>query len=721
VVVLGGERINTTIWTPGLAAGDGADSTNGLVTDTLIDACFEDISFAVGVVHYYGVDATNKASNATKCEIYLKTHSGGQYGAVTGESVRITDGTHTWRVLIQEDAGNPFISFIDTDCRSHGPASYPIVPDYSAAAFRDSLEITVENANRPHLDADQFTTDNTAPGALTGAVIKRSATSSDTLDADLTTAEADLYAVAQTGAGGVKAGVVGASAIAKATAFSTDSLANILKDGSCERYLYGTDITFGWEKTAPAATTYWAEGTIVKHGTYSQGFDPNGSAGVGCLGLIQDEYGGASLRSKVLTITGWVYVTTTADNVAIGFYDDQAGYQVDAPSVAINTWTWVSHSATVDAAATDVKSVIRSATGGAGYIYFDRVSVNIGSIAPEAVNPSIYGEIVHHSLDNRFHNYIPDSDLYTYSGTNHPSGAWLDGASAAPWPWSGAGTTATIIQDTTDFLYSNASMEITWAVGQRARHIIGLDPPAGKPEESIALQELLGKPVTFSVAMKRDGAQTEDLDVQIVTDGTGGTTTTKSFAVNDFTVFDRAAVTLDTVPADATYIYCDLMNNGAAQIEAFIDGPMLTQTKYPTAYTSVTGWKYYSFEFIYDGSVPNAATPMITAGAQNYRPIIRPMYCYGLTVYEDTQCGAVGPGDTFTPLLRQWTGAPPWVNTNLTTYTVTIDTGTDAYETKGGPGYLLIPGSLIGCEVDGDPVAPGQNATAIIHCVYWGP
>ncbi len=706
----------------GYEAGDGAASSNGVIFNNEYDANYEVLSKLINGLYYDGNDALDKASGAASCEIYLRTSEASiadvnsRKGATVGQycQVEYTTGgqDYVFDVLVQEDgSGYPFIQFDSLDCVSRTPAqATAAVADYSAAAFIDALDIgTKERPWRVYVS--RLITQYNAPEAVTGASLATDTAAADVLATEYNVTKTDVELAVITGTGEIKAGQVSASSLDKAEALSDDSPLNLLKDGTTRDFLEGVDIAFGLNKYG-AATSWAEETTIIPYaGKSSQEFVAAGS-NVGIEAVLAGDVYATELVSENVTVIATVY-STVINNVKIGIEDDVTGLITDTPTLAAATWTEISATVAVTAGAVDLTAVILAA--GAGTIYVTDISVYRGDSvfkhypSPEAV-------VIHNVLDNRFYNYIPFGDLASELalGNDYPGHAWLNGPSTHPICWGGTG--ASVLENGAgNFLYANASWEMQLDVGEYYDHYIGFVSSI-----TSAVQECLGKSFTFACWILKDGANTQELDLEIITDGTGGTTTSNSFAVNDYSNWAQVAVTLDTVPSDATYIRCRIINNGAAQINVYVDGLMGTQTKYPIAFTSVTPWDYIKHIYGNAGAVVLGTEIMATAdGIQAPIPVGVNILIYGLTVYEDT----AGAGDDiFFPFRKSWNGAV-WVTTDMNAaISITLGNGED-YESAGDISStlnLVSSGALLGAKCTGPIASNGSDAIVTIHGLSWG-
>ncbi len=705
----------------GYEDGDGPASDKGVIFNDEYDANFEVISLAMPEFYYSGGDALDKSSDATNCIIWLRTSEAAvddlasRKGATVGQECRIlfvTGGNrYFFDVLVQEDTGYPFIQFDKDDVNFRTPAeALAVIPDFSSAAFIDALYIWTAEVFAPTLNSDlgyQYD----APGAVLATDIPTDNTASDKIGTEYNVTKTDVELAVTTGTGEIKAGQVSASSLDKAEALSDDSPLNLLKDGTTRDFLGGVDIAFGLNKYG-AATSWAEETTIIPYAGKSVQKFVAGGSNVGVEAVLAGDVYATELASENITIVATVY-STAINNVKIGIEDDVTGLITDTPTLAAATWAEISATVAVTAGAVDLTAVILAA--GAGTIYVADISVYRGDSVLKH-HPSPEAVVIHNTLDNRFYNYIPFGDLASelVSGTDYPGHAWLNGPSTHPICWGGTG--ASVLENGAgNFLYGNASWEMQLDVGEYYDHYIGFLGTI-----TSAVQECLGKSFTFAFWILKDGANTQDLDLEIITDGTGGTTTSNSFAVNDYSSWAQIAVTLDTVPSDAMYIRCRIINNGAAQINVYVDGLMGTQTKYPIAFTSVTPWSYIKHVYGNSGAVVLGTEIMATAdGIQAPIPVGVNMSIYGLTVYEDT----AGAGDDiFFPFRKSWNGAV-WITTDLNAViSVTLGNGED-YESAGNVDSslpVISSGALLGAKCTGPIASNGSDAIVTLHGLSWG-
>jgi len=695
------ERIITNDFTPALSPGDGATSENGRVKQSELVADFDDVSYAIFAGRFYVED---RASDANNCDIWLENKSGTKQGCVAGEKAYIYYASgasidHMWTTDVVEDGGDPYIRFSDADCET--PASPSIT--YNNAGFIAAIIVVVQPVENL-IEKDRIVV--VGDGALTGDDIARSAADTTKLATKVTTLETQADSVIET-AGGLKSDVVEASNVKKTgtdAAFENDLPKNILLDGSCERFIYRYDVAYGLDETTVAASSYAEETTIVKHGDSSQEF-VTAAGGVGLKVLIDPEEGGVTnpgasqtigkdLQGKNITIACW-YRGTVANNVEIGIWDDVGGYDTTVQTVAANTWTLISITKTVDAAAVEVYGIIRSSTVTATTHYVDAISVFPGETAFE-IGLSVNSSVVHNQLDNRVYNFIPFGDLRGESAGKEPGHAWLEGDTSPPTGWTGDGVTAV---DDTDYYVGERSWQITLGAGEYFSHTVGLSTGA-----EFAIQQLVGRHVTFSLWLKDDGVDTEDLDLMIEENtGSWATVATASFPVESYDDWQQVAVTAYISPS-ATAVLVRIKNSGAARITALIDGLMFTQTEYPIQFTSISPWQYIKFEFGMSGSLTDSL--MDCQGITGHIPIGICALVYGITVTEQ----ASGTGDdVFT--VYEGGGSTP--------LSVTLGNGED-YESASGNWNYFSAGDTIGVYCNADSKEPGKDAFAVVHAITWG-
>ncbi len=714
------EELTTYTIGVGYEDGDGAASSKGVIFNDEYDANFEVLSKAMAMLYYDGNDALDKASGAASCEIYLRTSETGagvasRKGATVGQECRAQYTTggqdYVFEIAVQEDGSNyPFIQFDSLDCVSRTAAeATAAIADYSAAAFIDALDIwTMEKF--PRILASDIITQYSASEALLATDIPTDNAAADTVGTEYNVTQGTVVAGLTAGTGVVLTDKVVAASISKDVAMADDSPLNLLKDGTTRDFIEGVDIALGLNKYG--AATSWAEETVTipYAGKSTQEFVAAGS-NVGIEAVLAGDVYATELAAENVTVVATVY-SSAINNVKIGIEDDVTGLVTDTPTLAATTWREISYTAAVTAGTTDLTAVILAA--GAGTIYVTDIAVYRGDSVYKHY-PSPEAVAIHNTLDNRIYNYIPFGDLDSQIGANdYPGHAWLNGDAEEPCLWYGTGVS---VRETTDFLFANASWDMELDAGEYFEHYVG-----GESAISTALQECLGEPGTFSCFILKNGANTEDLDLEIITNGTGGTTTSNSFTVNDYSSWAQIAVTLDSVPSDATYIRLRIMNNGAGQINVFVDGLMYTQTEYPITFTTLTPWNYEKEILTYAGSQPNAVTKMNTQGDMVIGvPIGVNKLLYGMTVFQGT---ANAGDDIYYPYTSEWSGAA-WVDLDRNgALSITLGNGED-YESAsisaaGGSGIPITSGSLIGAKVDGDVISRGSDAYLILHHLTWG-
>lgn len=700
-------------WFDNLTQGE-TSNTNKRVDAEQIKKVLVDIFEHVSHCNIHGpycVDGNSQGNSVVATAKITVKNKNAHLGIVeNNDYIFLTDGTNYWS--FQNTVADDELTFDDTDLSSGaGPA------DYSNAAWLDSLrgfsvgflaKYGKSSLNLVETHADGFTADDLSLSAADATKVNTLVEDhKDKLD-DIALADGADWVIANA--------TVKKAALVKAedddAVFIDDSPRNLSR-GMFDNALYRTDMLFGLQETPAPANDYAVETTIVKSGDVSQFIDTNGGQqGIEIqLDPLVDQ---SLLADKKMTLVVWIY-STVANKLAIGFYDDVDGYQVTNQTYAKDGWVKLSVTKTIGTGAVTVRGVVRSVDGVATNHYVDIAGIYIGETAFDPIAPSVSASIVNNALDNRFYNYIPMGDLDSQIGANdYPGGAWLNGDAEEPCFWFGTGVT---VRETTEFMSANASWDMELDAGEYFEHYISCSATITTP-----VQECLGKPGTFACWIKKNGANTEDLDLEIITNGTGGTTTPGSFAVNDYTDWAQIAITLDNVPSDATYIRLRVINNGANQINVYVDQFMYTQTEYPIAFTTLTPWNYEKKILTYAGSQPNAATKMNAQGGMVIGiPIGLNMLIYGMTIFQGT---AAAGSDLYYPYTSQWSGAA-WVDTDRNgALAVTLGNAED-YESAcissgAGGGLVITSGSLIGAKVDGDPVTPGSDAYLILHHLTWG-
>jgi hypothetical protein len=710
----------------GYEAGDGVNSTNGVIFNDVWTNLFTAISQFFGFGYYLGSNCDDKASGAASCEIFLMLGGSGtttqrKRGATAGQYARVhyySGGEwYVWQVAVQEDgSGYPYIQFDSADCDSHSAAdATAAVPDYANATFIDNLRIFVADVF-PKVYSSDIITNYEASEALLATGIATDNTASDAIGTEYGTTKTDVELAITTGTGKIKADQVDADSIDKAAAMSDDNPINLLKDGTTRNFLEGQDIAYGLEKYG-LATSWAEETTIIPYPGKSTQEIVAGGSDVGVAGVLAHDVYAAELAGEYVTVVATGY-TSVANNIKIGIWDDVTGLVTDTPTLGASAWKEASDglyaTVQVTAGATEVKAVIL--TAGAGTIYVTDIAMYRGDSVFKH-HPSPEAVVIHHTLDNQVYNDFPFGDCAREYATNaFPGHAWLNGVSTYPFPWDGTTFGGTYAQETTEYHSANASISATIAATEGLTHLVGL----GSTNTSI-MQKYKGKACTFSCFLLKNGANTDYIDLQIVTDGTGGTTTTKRFYVNDYDTWGQIAVTLNEVPSDAGYIIVRIRNNGTADVTCYLDSFSVTQSAHPVAFSTLTCWQYLEYHFTYAGSQPLTATRMY---AQNLQQISVPiginLFAFGATVYQDVS--AIGD-DLYYCIEERPNGAGGWnLTNNAGAWTVTVGNGEDFASAADTDGLCpdISAGTRLGMYVDGDDKNPGQDAYAILHCLTYG-
>jgi len=643
----------------------------------------------IAVVEAQGVNAdesnaTNGASTVSQANLTVKTEQG-ETGLLDDDDwVQIWDGgTNYW--YLKNTVGDNELSFSDTHLSAgSGPA------DYSNSAFIDGLIIKIVKF-RDKVGKTNLITAGSHADKITGDDIEESALSTVKLGTVVSLHGGKIDDVTESDGGGgyrVKTGSVIGTALVKIGdgAIMADDSPRNLSRGMFDNALYRADMLFGLQETPAAANDYDVETTIVQSGAVSQKFSTNGSA-QGIEILLDELIDHDLLAGKKMTITVWIR-SSLANKLDIGFYDDDDGYQVDNVTYAANTWTKVSITKTIGSSATEVRGVVRSTDAVSTDHYVDIAGIYIGETAFDPAAPSVSASVISNALNNRYYNYIPFSNLSAeFDGTKEPGHAWLNGDNSPPVGWTGTGATDI---DNSDRYVGNRSWKIELDAGEYFLHTVGVSAVVGFEG---ALGELSGKPVTFSLWLKKDGANTEDLDIYIEENtGAWSTVESGSFAVNDYDDWAQIAVTgVITDSALLGGVRVVIKNNGAATISAKVDGLMFTQTAHPVG-------------------MPGTVTDALMDCQQITGEIPVGINCiaYGMTVSEQT---ANTGTDSFYPRVD---------GVDKTDLQVDLGSGEDYENISYPPGVYVSSGSKLGVYCDAHGLNPGSNAFAVVHCLVWG-
>jgi len=721
------EKLYSYDFTPALSPGDGATSENGRVKQSELIADFDDISYAIFSARIKGTWCSDRGSVAATCNIWVKSKSGNQTCFEVGDKVTIYYSTnYVWTTTIANDGGNNYISFGDGQCET--PA-VPAIADYSAAAFIDALTIKVEPTTSL-IPKDSIIV--VGDGALTGDDVARSAADTTKISTKVSTLETQTDSVIET-AGGLKSDVVKATNVVKQgtdSIFEDDNPDNMVLDGTAEVFSQGDGLAFGFEATTVAATSYSEETTVVKHGSSSQKFTTS-ATGVGIKALIDPEVGGITtpgasqkigknLAGKECTIVAWVR-SDVANNISIGFWDDQAGYDTTAQTISADTWTLVSATVTIDASATEVYGIVRSATASAASNYVDFVAIYLGGTAFE-VAPSTQSRVIHNQLEVQpYMNLIPFGDFAAQEDLTNDfeSASWLGGTSVPPTGWQTAGLN-TIVRDTTEYKFANACVEATLVAGGSMYHYIGMNDDYTAP-----MTNLVGRWATFSAWIKADGvANTEDVTLEISQDIGAGyvSVATADFTVDDYTDWTQVCVT-GYISTSADKVRVRFINNGGASLDVFIDGVMCHPGTTPVAFTPNSGWKQCSYQMYLNGNVPTSPTEMSIGYGVNARVLLDTAHIlYGGAAYEAIRTADT---DTFYPREYKWNaGGAAFGTTDLTNITVSLAGASEEYDTDGvgstNEPYLVGAGRMLSAVCDSNGMtAGGADATFTIFCLTW--
>ncbi|MCP4231257.1 MAG: hypothetical protein GY771_14065 [bacterium] len=655
----------------------------------------------VAVVEAQGVNAdesnaTNGASTAVQANLTIRTDEG-EIGLLDEDDwVQVWDGGSDYWYL-RNTVGDDELSFSDTHLSSgSGPA------DYSDSGFIDGLIIKTIKF-RDKVGKNDIIISGAHMDLLSATDLQISAADATKIG----TAYADTKDTVDNVTSGTGSGAVIAAEKVEATSLKKSGIDAILADdsprnlsrGMFDNALYSNELLYGLQKTQAPANDYGLETTIVKAGSVSQKFSSNGSA-QGIEVLLDELIDHDLLAGKKITIVAWIR-SSDADKLDLGFYDDDSGYQVTNVAYAADTWTKVSVTVTAGTGATEVRGVIRSTDASSTDHYVDIAGIYIGETAFDPTAPSVYASTVNHALNNRVYNYIPFSDLAGEDSGKEPGHAWLNGSSSPPVGWDGTGDTTA---DDSNYYIGGRGWGIELDAGEYFRHYLGIDPVGGRIGP---LHEIVGKPVTFGLWLKKDGANTEDLDL-IIEEYVGSSwseVASNRFAVNDYDVFSQIAVTGEINP-NADFVRILIKNNGSAAISAYIDALMFTQTAHPIGYTSLTPWQYHAERFAMSGSLSDGL--MSQNGIAAEVPIGINCIAYGMTVSEQTS----GTGtDSFYPRVG---------GGDETDLQIDLGNGENYESVHDHNGVVISSGDTLGVYCDAHNVTPGQDAFAVVHCLTWG-
>ncbi len=693
----------------GYEAGDGVDSENGVVFHNAWNNLWTALSEFFGFGFYKGINCDNKSSNATSCEIWLMLGGSGttaqrKCGAVAGQKVRVhyTTGGDRYIFLIdvQEDTGNPYIQFDKDDVRGRTPTeTAAAITNFADATFIDNLNIFVADEFPAVIADEDLLFQYDAPGSLIATDIPTDDTASDTIGDETVVIQGTVEAGLTAGTGIVKADKVTSDSLVNNEIMADDSPRNLSR-GMFDNALYRADMLYGLDESAAAALSYAVETTIVKAGSKSQKFSTNGSA-QGIKILLDQLVDMKLLAGKKMTIVAWVR-SSVANKLELGFYDNVSGIQTTLVTHAADSWTKVSVTIAIGAAATEVYGLVLSTDGTAVNSYVDIAGIYIGETAFDPIAPSVYASIVNNVLGNRVYNFLPFSGLGRNDSGEEPGHAWLNGTNSPPVGWDGSGDTDV---DDSDFMTMGRSWKIDLDAGEMFYTNIGIRTGSGW--QSNPVNQLRGKSITFALWLKKDGTNTEDLDLTIEEDIGAGLTevATNSFTVNDYSDWAQIAVT-GVINSGAYYIRIRIKNNGSATITAKIDQLMFTQTAHPIAYTSLTPWQYHGERFAMSGTV---ADGLMSQNGMAYEiPVGVNMIAYGMTVTEQSS----GTGtDSFYPKVG---------GVSETDLQVDLDGGEDYESVHYANGVYISSGDTLGVYCDADAVFRGDDAIAVVHCLIWG-
>ncbi len=655
----------------------------------------------VALVEAQGVNAdesnaTNGASTVSQANLTIRTNEGETGLLDENDWVQIWDGgTNIW--YLRNTVSDDELSFSDTHLAAgSGPS------DYSDGGFIDGLIIKIVKF-RSKVSKDDLILSGSHSDKLTAADLEISSSDTTKVNAFVEEHEDKLDDVVKADGSDwvindntVKAGALVKSADDEAI-FLGDSPRNLSR-GMFEDPIYAINLLYGLQETPAPANDYDIETTIVKSGEVSQKFSTNGSAqGIEILldALIDHDL----LAGKLMTIVAWIR-SSNADKLDVGFYDDDNGYQVINQTHAADTWTKVSVTKTIGASATEVRGVIRSTDAVSTDHYVDIAGIYIGETAFDPTAPSVYASIVKDSLNSAKYNYL-------FNGA-FASDFWLDGSSSYPVGYEGDATVV-LGNGVSNYLYENASAHLSMAAAEDFVQYVGLisDGSANIP----ALQEILGKTVTASAMLKRDGTgnTTEvTLQIQEFIGSSWSEIAEGEFEVDEYDDWGQIAVSGE-VSANAELVRVRILNDSGSALNFYLDGLMLTRTAYPVAYTVMSPWRTFSHQLNMAGSLNGA---IMDCGATSAPlPLQCDAFIVGLKVYE----GTTGTGtDQFYPRIVSYGGSTD----DITELAVSLGSG-ENYATTGDHIEPVNEYDMLTVYCDSDGLNPGQDAVATVLLVRW--